>query len=511
MKVNQLKMGVILSYSQMVLGIIIGIIQAPIVIRCLGQSEYGLYNTVVSTLSMLSVLSLGFNSSYIRYYSRYKRENDTEAIYKLNGLFLLIFTVIGLIALGCGIFLTYNLELVFADGLTSGEYEIAKVLMWILTINLAFTFPMSVFQNIISANEKFVFLKLLGMIRTVLSPLLIIPIVLVGHKSIALASVTVAINLFVDVLFLIYVLFGLKQRFIFRDFEEGLLRSLFGFTAFIAINLIVDEINSNVDKVLLSRYQGTASAAVYSVGYTLYNFYRQFSTSVSGVFAPRVHRIYNNYKSDSLAQKVQLTGLFTRVGRIQFLILGLAASGFVFFGKPFIHFWAGEGYQNAYYVGLLLILPSTIALIQNIGLEIQRAENKHKFRSIAYLIMAIVNVVLTIFLCQIYGEIGAAFGTALSLVLANGIIMNVYYHKACNINIVAFWKQILRLSCGIIAPVLVGIGIVLFIDLYTIWQLLLWMVVYSIVYCASMWLFGMNEYERELIKKPIRRMLKKND
>ena len=58
MKVNQLKIGVILSYAQMALGILIGIIQAPIIIRCLGQSEYGLYNTIVSTLSMLSILSL---------------------------------------------------------------------------------------------------------------------------------------------------------------------------------------------------------------------------------------------------------------------------------------------------------------------------------------------------------------------------------------------------------------------------------------------------------------------
>ncbi len=150
MKVNQLKLGVILSYSQMVLGIIIGIIQAPIVIRCLGQSEYGLYNTIVSTLSMLSILSLGFNSSYIRFYSRYKKEENQEAIYRLNGLFLLIFTIIGLVAFGCGTFLTYNLELVFAGGLTNTEYATAKILMWILTINLAFTFPMSVFQNIIS-------------------------------------------------------------------------------------------------------------------------------------------------------------------------------------------------------------------------------------------------------------------------------------------------------------------------------------------------------------------------
>ena len=233
MKANQLKIGVILSYAQMILGIIVGIIQSPIIIRCLGKSEYGLYNTVVSTLSMLSILSLGFNSSYVRYYSKYKAENNQDGIYKLNGLFLLIFSVIGLVALACGLFLTFHLDIVFADGLTAAEYKIAKVLMFILTFNLAFTFPMSVFQNIISANEKFIFLKALGMIRTVLSPLLIIPIVLAGYKSIALAIITVSINVLVDIIYLIYVLFVLKQKFIFKDFEKGLFSSLFTFTIFI--------------------------------------------------------------------------------------------------------------------------------------------------------------------------------------------------------------------------------------------------------------------------------------
>ena len=499
-----------LSYFQMIISIIIGLVQAPIVIRCLGQSEYGLYNTIVSTLSMLSILSLGFNSSYVRFFSRHKKENNQEAIHKLNGLFLLIFSVIGLIALGCGLFLTFNLNLVFADGLTSVEYEIAKILMIILTINLAFTFPMSVFQNIISANEKFVFLKLLGMIKTVLSPLLIIPIVLMGYGSIALAIVTVSINLTVDVIYLIYVVAVLKQKFIFRNFEKGLFKSLFSFTIFIAINLIVDEVNSNVDKVLLSRYSGTISAAIYSVGYTLYNFYRQFSSCVSGVFAPRTHRIYNESKEDPELLRKNLTEIFTKVGRIQFLVLALASTGFVFFGKAFIHFWAGDGYQDAYYVGLLLMLPATVPLIQNVGMEIQRAQNKHKFRSIAYLIMAGINIGLTIWLCQLYGAIGATIGTAISLVLANGLLMNIYYHKACNVNVLVFWKQILRMCLGLIIPIAFGVVIYLYVDLLTVWKLILFMIAYVVVYCVSMWFLGINKYEKNLVLKPIRKIFRKN-
>ena len=110
---NQLKIGSLLSYAQMFLGIVISLIYTPVMLDLLGSSEYGLYNTVSSAISMLSLLSLGLNSGYIRYFSKYKKENDSESIWKLNGLFLIIFMIIGAIALACGLFLSFHLDVSF--------------------------------------------------------------------------------------------------------------------------------------------------------------------------------------------------------------------------------------------------------------------------------------------------------------------------------------------------------------------------------------------------------------
>ena len=506
-QVNQLKAGSILSYLQMGLSIIIGLLYTPVMLRLLGQSEYGLYSTVSSTISMLSVLSLGFNSSYIRYYSRYKKEDNREAIDKLNGLFLIIFSIIGLIALACGLFLSFNLELVFDEGLTAGEYEIARVLMLLLTANLAISFPMSVFQNIISAHEKFIFLKLLGMLKTVASPLITLPLLLLGFRSIAMVSVTLGVSVLTDTAYLIYSKTALKVRFRFGHFENGLFKSLFAYTSFIAINLIVDQVNGNLGKFILGRFQGTTVVAIYAVGYSLYQYYMMFSTAISGVFTPRIHRIVNLTRDGEISeQRKQLTELFTRVGRIQFLILALIATGLIFFGKPFIGFWAGEGYDDAYYVALLLIIPGSIPLVQNLGIEVQRALNKHQFRSIVYICMAVLNVVLTVILCQRYGAIGTAIGTATSLVVANGFVMNIYYHKKCNIDIIAFWKSIGRLAVGLIIPVICGIAIMNLFDFTSIFLLLGGIVVYTLIYAVSMWFLGMNDYEKSLVKVPFQKI-----
>ncbi len=508
MKVNQLKMGSFLSYAQMALGLIIGILYTPLMIRALGQSEYGLYNTVSSTISMLSLLSLGFGSGYIRYFARYKKENDQESIYKLNGLFLLIFLVIGALALGCGLFLSENLTLVFDQGLTGEEYRIARILMLLLTFNLSVSFPMSVFTSIISAHERFVFLKLLGMMKTVLGPLVTLPLLLLGYKSVAMVAVTVGITLLTDLLYGYYVIRKLRMRFVFRGFPRGIFRELFTYTIFIAINILVDQLNYNVGKILLGRFRGTGAVAVFSVGYTLYTYYMMFSTSVSGVFTPRVHHLLQQ-NTEALGQRKALTDLFTRVGRIQFLILGLIATGVIFFGRPFIAIWAGAGYEDSYLVAVLLMLSASIPLMQNVGIEIQRAENRHQFRSLAYIVMAIANVIATVFLCQRYGAIGAALGTAVSLLLANGLIMNIYYHKRCNIDVLFFWRNILRVSIGLLPPIAVGLLINRFFTVEGLLALAVAAVVYTVVYAVSMWFLGMNAYEKNLLRRPLQKLLSK--
>lgn len=507
---NQLKIGSLLSYIQMGLGIIIGLVYTPFMTKLLGQSEFGLYNTVSSTISMLSVLNLGFNSSYIRYYSKYKKENNKDAIFRLNGLFLLILLAIGILALICGLYIAFHLSIVFDNGLTQKEYSIAKVLMLLLTFNLAISFPMGVFANIISANEQFIFLKLLGMLKTVGSPFVTLPLLLMGYRSIAVVGVTVFISLITDILYLVYVLYVLKNKFIFYGFEKGLFASLFKFTFFIAINIIVDQINWNLDKILLGRFQGTVTVAVYSVGFSLYQYYQLFSTSISSVFTPRIHNIVNITTNDKVELKNQLTELLTKVGRIQFLILGLIASGLVFFGKDFIiHLWVGNLYEDSYYVMLLLVLPASIALIQNLGIEVQRAQNKHQFRSIAYLIMAILNFVMSVYLCQLYGAIGSAIGTAISLIIANGITMNIYYQKKCNIDVFYFWKNILKVSRGLIIPIVFEILIKIVFNKFSISFYFLNIAIYTCLYVLSMWFWGMNKYEKNLILVPMKKIKKR--
>lgn len=254
----------------------------------------------------------------------------------------------------------------------------------------------------------------------------------------------------------------------------------------------------------LGGYIGTIAVAVYGLAAQLNSYYLSLSTAISNVFIPRVNRmvaINNDNK--------QLTCLFTRVGRIQFILLSLICSGFIFFGQPFISMWAGKNYVEAYPIAQLLIVPVTIPLIQNLGIEIQKAKNMHQFRSWIYFFIAIGNIFLSIPLAKAYGGVGAAAGTAIALLIGNGLVMNWYYHNKVGLDMRYFWKEIFKFAKAFLLPVAVGILMNLFMDLYRIIPFLICGVIYVIIFCISMWFFGMNQYEKDLVGKPMRRIMGK--
>lgn len=504
MYINQRKAGVILSYTGQFAKILISIIYTPIMLRLLGQSEYGLYQLVYSVVSYLSLLSLGFSSSYMRFYSRYKAQKDEDGVARLNGMFLLIFASLSVVCILCGCVMLGNIRVIFGSGLTDPEYATAKVLMALLVVNLALTFPNSVFTCTITAHERFLFQKFLILIQNICNPLLALPLLIMGYGSIGMVSVTTFLTLFVLVMNIYYSFHNLHIRFCFRGFQVSLLKEMWVFTFFIFINQIIDQINWSVDKFLLGRFAGTTAVAVYGVGGQINSMYIEFSSSVSNVFVPKVNRIVAESGNDR-----ELTKLFTKVGRIQFIILGLILSGFVFLGIPFVKIWAGPEYVDSYAVALLLIAPVTVPLIQNLGIEIQRAKNMHKARAIVYLFIAFANVALSIPLIRFMGSAGAALGTAISLIAGNIIFMNWYYHARIGMNMFYFWKEIAKFISALIVPCMLGIIIMNFANITGLIKLGVFAIIYTIVYGLSMYFLGLNEEEKQLVMGPIRKIIRK--
>ena len=493
MQKNELKQGIILSYINLGLGTIIPFIYTPIMLRILGQAEYGLFSLASSAVSYLSLLSFGFGSTIIRYISKYRAENDKESEEKVFGFFLVLYCVLALLVLICGVVIAYNVEPIFNKGLTTNELNKMKILVMIMTFNSALSFPISVYSSMVVAHEKYIFRKLIDMFSTVLAPIANLVALYLGYASVGMATAATIIQFVILPLNVFYCYRIINIKPIFAKLPKTLIKEMLGFSVFIFIGTLVDMLFWATDKVILGMLAGSVAVAIYNVGSTFNSMVMNLSTSISGVFTPRVTGMVVKD-----ASKEELNSIFIRIGRIQFVIITLIVSGFTVFGPSFIKLWAGPGYSGAYWIAIMTMFPLCIPLIQNMGLTIVIAQNKHQFRSIVYLIIAVANVIMTYISVPYFGIYGAAACSCIAYVIGQGIIMNIYYYKVTGLDIPLFWRNIFKMA---IVPIIMT-GACLFLNNFiTInsWKIFLCgVVVFTLIYAILMYLFSFNQYERAL-------------
>lgn len=473
-------------------------------LRLLGQSEYGLYSLIGSVVGYLSILDLGLGNAIVRYTARNRVLGDKDAESNLNGMFLVLYSLVGVLTLIIGAVLYFHIDTMFGTTLTVVEMEKAKIMTILLIFNFAVSFPLGVFASIMQAHERFVFVRLLGILRSIISPCVILPLLFYGYGSVSMVVVNTVLNISCLLINVFYCVIVLNTRIHFKRFDMALLKEVAGYSFFIFMNVIVDKVYWSTGQFILGIVSGTVVVAVYAVAMQLNNMYIMFSNSVSGVLLPKITMMVANHASNE-----ELSQMMIKIGRVQYVIMAYFLSGFVLFGQTFISLWAGPNYYDAYYILLLLIIPITIPLIQNVGISILQAQNRNAFRSIVYLLIAVLNVLASIPLARMWGGIGCAVATGASLLIGNVVIINMYYYRQVGLNIPLFWKNIARMSMPVVMALLCGYGINHFIVQDSLLLLAGKIVIFSIMYTCLIWLLGLNQYEKDLFLSPVKKIFMK--
>ena len=500
---KQISGGIVLSFFSQIITIVVGLVYTPIMIRALGQNEYGLYQLVSSVVNYLNLMNLGFNGAYIRYYVIAKGKNDEKEVSNVNGLFMKVFLTITVLCLLAGVVLFFHVG-IFGSQLTASDYVIARKLLVIMVINLAISFPNSLYVAFMSANERFVYQKFVMIIMNIAIPILNIPLLYMGFGSVGVVSASLFLSIVRLILNIWYCHVKLDMKINFGYFDKSIFKELLGYTFFIFLSDIVDQLNSNVDKFLLGRLSGTIAVALYSVGFNLKNYYITVSWIVPEMFVPEANRLAIDGNKDK-----ELTNVFTKVGKFNNYLMLLVLSGFFLVGRQFVTLWVGSEYDISYFAGLILMIAGYIPAVQTLGVNIQNAKNMHRMRSIVYFIVACVNVIASIFLIKIWGVVGTCLGTLFATLLGHGIFMNYYYHCKIGLNIFTFWKEMLKWIIPV--GILTGISYAL-LSLVTInnWFMLLGVCcLYGCAYIILLYIIGLNHNQKIFVKNKVKSILKR--
>ena len=500
---SQKKAGALLGYANILVKNLVNLIYVPLLLHFLGQGDYGVFQMTNSVVFALTLLSAGFYGSYVRFYMRERAAGCSDAgpeVRRLNGMFLLVYlTVSALCLVGCGA-MVLNVHALFSSGLTVQEIDLARALLMIMGVNIAVTMLSTPFNSYIVAHERFVFQQSRQLFTSLAQPFLAVLLLWLGMGAVGVACAQLTISTILLVWNIAFATRKLSMRFTFHGLELSLFKAVAIFSFWIFLNQIFDLVNNNVPNFLLGAMASSTAVAVFAIAVQIRNIFFSMSTTMSNVFTPQINRIVAESDNNTV-----LTQLMTRVGRYQMIIFWYLFGGFIVLGRYFVHIWAGDVNADAYWLCLIMVLPVMVPLTQNTGIEIQRAKNRHKTRSLIYILTSVIDIVISVLLIPSLGYWATAIGYVASIALGTGLFMNWYYHTRIGLDMVYFWKHQLPTILLALAVVVVCLLGGLMLPVSSIPTFLVWGIIYTLLFGAGALKVSLTTGEREKIVNRLHR------
>ena len=456
---TNIKKGTVITYITQFLGIGISFFYVPIMLGILGQDEYGLYALVQSIVAYFQMSDMGIGITATRYNAKYMAEGDVEGQRNINGMFLVLYTIIAAVC-GLGGFVLYQYLPQIYDHYSADSISLIQNLFILAMINLVLTLVFKIYNAIIVAYERFVFAKTIQLIQTVLGPIGMLAVLYLGYRSVGMVIVTTVLTALFGFVQLIYCHKVLDVKFRFNKFDKVLFGTIMSFTLFVFLNSLSHQLFSNSDKIIVSILLTEASIAVYAIVIQFQTYFYNFANVLSGFYLPRFTKMVKGTRT----MTSEVMNEVIRVGRVQVIIAGLIFGGFASLGHPFVIRWVGPDYELAYYLTILLLFCEFVASSQSMFNSLMQAMNLHRLRSVIGFVAALVKIGITIGLVYAWGLWGCAIAYAVSFMIRL-IAYNLYYRHV-GIDVIQFWTEIIKILLPISACIFVLFGIFTLIQLF---------------------------------------------
>lgn len=484
--------GAVISYVTIFLNIAITFFYTPWMIKKIGVSDYGLYSLVYSFISYF-ILDFGLHQAIQRFIAKYRAEGSEDKVEKMIGITTRVYLIIDAIIFVVLFILYFFISDIFT-GLTPDETERLKGLYIIAGIFSVLTFMFKPMAGAMMAFEYFVEEKTLELINRVGAVVGVCIALALGADVFALILINGAFSLTTSIIKLIVFKRKSKLNIQWTYFDKGEMKNIFSFSMWTFGFGLAQRLRLSLVPSVLGILSNSSEIAIFAMGMSLEGVVYTLSSAINGLFLPTVSRMIQDKRRDEIDK------LMIKVGRIQLYIIGLVFSGFVIFGRQFLLLWVGEEFLNVYWVLLLLILSNLVSLTQRIADDLVYVENKIKESAIRIFICSVVGLALGCLLAPMMGAIGAALGTAFGLCVYL-VVINVFYHKKMELDIVGFFKQ-----CHLkILPIIIVLGTVFYfvstkVTLDSWMKLIAGVAFYTFVFVSVCYFIIFNKDEKSLLK-----------
>ena len=499
---SELKKAAALSYVNIILRNIVGIFLTPFIIGMLGKGDYGLYSLIGSFIAYLTILDFGLNSTIVRYISQYRTEKDKISEGNFIANVLIVYVFLAFIIAMCGLVLFWNSDNLFSKSLNVNELEKGKTMILILIFNVIVTIPGKALEGISIGYKKFIFPRLIAIIKYLSRTILVLAILTEGADSLGLVILDTILNLVFIAITLYYVFFVLKAIPKLQSFNLDFLKEIFGYSIWVFVFALVFQFKWSTAQVMIGMNTSPEVVAVFAVGITLGMYFNTFGNVINGLLLPRV--VKNVYEGMTHEEHTEQS---IQIGRLTLFILSFILLAFLLFGNEFIFLWLGKDFEESWLVALLFMIGYFITLVQDYFHKILEAKKMLKFKSLSFLIFAFFGILFGTRLVEDYEMKGMLVGIV-TFELFLQVFLNIYYQRVLKIPILYFFKKTF-LSYAI-NSILLFLLINFFKKYYleVSWlSFLIQTTIYSILFIVTVYSFVFTKYEKDLVNKILKRKI----
>lgn len=496
---QQIKIGSILSYISIFLNVVAGFLCTPLIVKNLGNSAYGIYTLAFTMINML-LIDFGLGSATSRYVAKYRSEGNQQAVNDIFGLILKLFVILSL-AIGIFFVIWTLVSPNVYKGLSAEEIHSFQVSFTIVSAYSIISFPFVTFDGILSAYEKFIQAKLINIVNRLVQTLAILICIYLnlGLYALILCHVVSGVVSVALKFFFVYKCTPARPNLSFRN--KSMLKDITVFSVWVTITTLANRLLFNITPTILGIVSSSSEIAVFGLVATVESYAYVFATAINGMFLPTITRMFMEKDPISKLQK-----LFLKVGKYQFFINGLVVCGFIILGKPFINWWVGPDYYNAYYGIILVIVPGVFYNALQIANTTMIVTKKIKYHAFTDIVAGIINLALCFPLSYKYGALGACISISIAL-CARTIIDNLICIFILKIPMKEFYLKVyFKMSIALAMAILLGLISSYAVDYFDAYTFIKIGIITVVIYCIFGFFIGFNSKERTtVLSKMIKR------
>lgn len=395
----------IFSFGTQIGVLLINFLSRTIFIKVLGVEVLGINGLFTNILTLLSLAELGFGNAII--YSMYKpvKENDTEKISALMKFYKKIYNVVIIIISVVGIALIPFLNLIVNVDKPI-EHMVLYYILFLLNTVMSYVFAYK--SSIINVQQKIYIAKLISFCVMFLQFVMQTIVLFITHNYIIYLIIQIICTLLNNIICSIVA--NRMYPYINRDnpLTSKEKKEIFTNVGSIFLYKLSGTILNNTDNIFISILISTSMVGYYS------NYYMIISALTNIVFIAfnSISASVGNLMAED--DKVKQNKIFLQTNLICFIITGFCTLELFGLMNNFITLWIGQEFILERRVELIIIINFYIYVMQNPVWLFRDATGLFNDAKNASIILAIMNIILSLIFGKIFGLFGILLATAIS-------------------------------------------------------------------------------------------------